>query len=186
MLEIICQIRYKKALTVMMRTPLIFSALLLALIPVHGADTAVQPKAVPAKDLPVAIASTTEPAATHPVDTLGTSPEFLKNKWGIEISSVFLSAGGNLVDFRYRVLDPKKAAILAKLEIQPKLVIPASGVTLRVPKSEKLGPMRQTTQHMEAGKIYFIMFANTQRHVKRGDKATIVVGDFKAENIVVE
>jgi hypothetical protein len=120
------------------------------------------------------------PAATEP------SAESLEQKWGIKVSSVFLSAGGNMVDFRYRVLDPTKAALLSNPEIKPQLTQQASGAKLSVPNTPKVGPLRQTTRQPVAGKIYFMLFANTRHQVKSGDKVTITMGDFKLENLTVD
>jgi hypothetical protein len=110
----------------------------------------------------------------------------LQEKWGIQVLSVFLSGSGNLVDFRYRVIDPVKAAQLTKPEVKPILIDQTTGFRLVVPSSPKLGPMRQTTRQPITGKIYFMMFANTRHQVKSGDKVTVVVGDFRAENLIVE
>jgi hypothetical protein len=110
----------------------------------------------------------------------------LGQEWGIQVSGLFLSAGGNMVDFRYRVLDPAKASFLTKSENKPQLVDHTSGAKLLVPDSQDLGPLRQTSRPYVAGKIYFMMFANTRHHVKSGDKVTIVVGDFKLEGLTVE
>jgi hypothetical protein len=38
----------------------------------------------------------------------------------------------------------------------------------------------------EAGRDYFILFGNTGGVVKKGNMVTVVIGDFKVENLVVE
>ena len=127
--------------------------------------------------------------STQKVETAAaaaTSAEDLAQKWGIQVSGLFISAGGNMVDFRYKVLDPKKAAILTKPESKPRLIDQTSGAKLLVPDTPTVGQLRQTTQQPVAGKLYFILFANTQHHVKSGDKVTISVGDFLAEGLTVE
>jgi hypothetical protein len=50
----------------------------------------------------------------------------------------------------------------------------------------KLGSFRQTTLRPEAGRTYFVMFANPGRFVKKGSKLTVVIGDFQAQNLVVQ
>jgi hypothetical protein len=110
----------------------------------------------------------------------------LEQRWGIQVSSVFLSAGGNMVDFRYRVLDAAKATPLSKPENNPTLIHQSTGAKLSVPNTPKVGPLRQTTRQPVPGKIYFMLFANTRHQVKSGDKVTITVGDFKVENLTVE
>ena len=110
----------------------------------------------------------------------------LAEKWGIEVSGVFLSAGGNMVDFRYKVLNPAKAAFLTKPDTKPSLLNQSSGAKLLVPDTPTVGQLRQTTRQPVIGKLYFILFANTRHHVKSGDKVTVSAGDFKVENLVVE
>jgi hypothetical protein len=119
-------------------------------------------------------------------NSVGASRENLEQTWGVRVSSVFLSAGGNMVDFRYRVLDPAKAAALTKSDSKPLLLDQTTGARLIVPSSPKVGQLRQTVKQPVAGKVYFMLFANTRHHVKSGDKVTIVAGDFKAENLTVE
>jgi len=126
---------------------------------------------------------------TNTLKNLGTAAQPADNlamKWGIQVSSLFLSAGGNMVDFRYRVLDPVKAAPLAKVENKPKLIDQTTGATLLVPTTPTVGSLRQTTPRLTTGKIYFMLFADTQKHVKRGDKVSVVVGDFRVDNLTVE
>ena len=117
---------------------------------------------------------------------VATPIENLEQKWGIQLSGLFLSAGGNMVDFRYKVVDPAKAAFLTKPEIKPELLNQVTGTKLIVPNSTDVGPMRQTSRPYVAGKLYFMLFANTRHHVKSGDKVTISAGDFKVENLIVE
>jgi hypothetical protein len=133
---------------------------------------------------PAGAAGSTGSAAGSPPSPGSTSE--LARRWGIQVSSVFLSGGGNLVDFRYKVVDPVKAAALTKPENKPTLINQTSGAKLLVPSTPKVGQLRQTTRQPVAGKLYFMLFANTRHHVKSGDKVTIAMGDFRVENLTVE
>ena len=113
------------------------------------------------------------------------SRALLRERWGIEVASLHLSAYGRMVDFRYRGLDPDKAALLGDRNVKPSLIDLATGAVLRVPSFPKTGSMRQTSTKMEAGRIYFMLFANTGMPVKNGSQVTITIGDFKAENLTV-
>lgn len=110
----------------------------------------------------------------------------LRERWGIEVTSLHLSAKGNMVDFRYRVLDPDKAALLGDKNVKPSLTDLATGAVLRVPSFPKTGSMRQTGARMQAGRIYFMLFANTGMPVKSGSRVTVTVGDFKADGLTVQ
>lgn len=110
----------------------------------------------------------------------------LRNAWGIEVTSLRISGNGHLIDFRYRVLDTAKAGMLADARYKPVLVDQATGIRMRVPDTPKLGSLRQSAKHLQSGKIYFVLFANHGLLVKRGSKVTVIIGDFKAQNLTVE
>jgi hypothetical protein len=81
-----------------------------------------------------------------------------------------------MIDLRFRVVDPAKAAPLVKRGAkQPSfLVHEASGRTLSVP-STKVGTLRQMTHDPKAGRIYFSLFDNPEV-AKPGDRLTLVIG----------
>jgi hypothetical protein len=105
--------------------------------------------------------------------------------WGIDSISVRLVESGELVRFTYRVLDPGKARVLNDKQSQATLNDPKAGVSLLVPTMEKVGPLRQTSAP-EAGRSYWVTFSNKGRRVKRGHRVDVVIGQFKAENLVVD
>ncbi len=125
-------------------------------------------------------------AVTQPAVSSTTAPEELRDKWGVEIASVRLSGQGYFVDFRYKVLDPQKAAPLAKAEWKPYLIDQATGSTLRVPTTPKLGSLRQTAVQLLEGRTYFVFFGNSRGLIKHGSKVTVVIGDCRIENLTVE
>lgn len=112
-------------------------------------------------------------------------PEW-ETKWGIQVSSLRLTAGGNMIDFRYKVLDPKKAAPLGDRENKAYLIDQATGAKFLVPTTPKIGPLRQKAQNLTAGQSAFVIFVNPGKYVKAGDKVTVVIGDFRVENLVIE
>ena len=111
-------------------------------------------------------------------------PNPMAEKWGIEISSIRMTANNHMIDFRYRVLDAKKAETLFERETKPYLIDQASGKVLAVPNTAKVGPLRSSNKPKE-GKIYWMFFGNSGV-VKAGNKVTVVIGEFKAENLIVE
>ena len=90
-----------------------------------------------------------------------------------------------MIDFRYRVLDAKKAATLFAPENRPYLIDEASRKVLSVPNTAKIGPLRTSGESKE-GRIYWMFFGNIPGLVKSGSKVTVVIGDFRAENLVVQ
>ena len=106
-------------------------------------------------------------------------------QWGIEITSLRMSAGGHMIDFRYRVLDAEKAKPLFIRANKPYLIDEASQKVLSVPTTAKVGPLR-TTGDSKEGRIYWMFFGNGNGLVKAGSKVTVVIGNFRAENLVVQ
>jgi hypothetical protein len=112
-------------------------------------------------------------------------PNPMAEKWGIQITSLRLTANGNMVDFRYRVLDAEKAGTLFVRQNKPYLIDQASAKVLAVPNTAKVGPLRNSNKPKQ-GRIYWMFFGNTHKLVKAGSKVTIEIGDFRAENLIVE
>ncbi len=110
----------------------------------------------------------------------------IEEKWGIRVLNIRQSANGYMLDFRYRVLDPDKASHLFNRKEKPYLIDQESGARFMVPSSPKIGPLRQTSLKPIANRNYFILFANPGKYVKVGNKVTVVIGEFRAENLVVE
>jgi hypothetical protein len=105
--------------------------------------------------------------------------------WGIDSISVRLVESGELVRFSYRVVDPTKARPLNDKQTEAKLNDSKAGVSLTVPTMEKIGQLRQTSAP-EAGRSYWMTFSNKGRRVVRGDWVDVVIGQFRANNLVVD
>ena len=109
----------------------------------------------------------------------------LEEKWGVKIVGVRLTAAGNMLDFRYKVIDPKKAAPILNRKNKPHLIDQSSNQMVKVKNMPKIGSLRQNTKTPKEGRIYFMLFPNPG-FIKAQSKVTIVVGEFRAENIIVE
>lgn len=130
-----------------------------------------------------ATAPRSEGAAARP------GPEGREESWGVEPIAVRLSAAGYMLDFRLRVLDPARAAPLLVRKADCYLVAEESGRVLQVARSPKIGALRSTvrTEDMvKQGRIYGALFANPGRFVHAGDRVTVVMGEFRAEHLVVQ
>lgn len=108
----------------------------------------------------------------------------LNEDWGIEITRLHVTANGYMIDFRYRVLDAKKAQELFNRQKKPYLIDQASGKVMAVPNIGKVGPLRNSNMPKE-GKIYWMFFDNLSRLIKPGSHVTVVIGDFRVEDLVV-
>jgi hypothetical protein len=105
--------------------------------------------------------------------------------WGVDSLGVKLVESGEIIRFTYRVLDADKAKALNDKKVEPSLIDPQAGVKLVVPSLEKVGQLRQSSTP-EAGKSYWMAFSNQGRLVKRGDRVNVVIGQFRADGLVVE
>jgi hypothetical protein len=113
--------------------------------------------------------------------------EALKEHWGVELLGIRNTAAGNFLDFRFRVVDAEKALPLFDHRIKPYLIAERSNIKLPVPIAAKVGAFRPTNRgkNIKAGKTYYMIFGNPDRHVKTGEKVTVVVGDFKVKHLLV-
>lgn len=111
--------------------------------------------------------------------------EQLKEKWGIEITSVRMASAGHMIDFRYRVLNAEKAEPLFKREKKPYLIDQKSKKVLSVPNMGKVGPLR-TSNNPQEGRIYWMFFGNGGKIIQTGSKVTVVIGDFRVEDLIVQ
>ena len=111
----------------------------------------------------------------------------MEEQWGVKVESLRTSANGHLLDFRYRIKDPDKALPLVDRRNKPYLIDQESGKVLSVPNTAKVGPMRSTVRYGKPkdDRVYFVLFGNPGI-VKSGDRVTVVIGDFRAENLTVQ
>ena len=105
--------------------------------------------------------------------------------WGVGELRVKTAESGGLIRFNYRVLDPAKAAALNNQKLEPELVDSQAGVKLVVPQVDKVGKLRQSSTP-KPGMTYWMAFANPTLVVKPGHRVDVVIGSFRASNLVVE
>jgi hypothetical protein len=136
--------------------------------------------------IPVGLGSQ-EPDATGvsaPDNKLDSGSE-VDEKWGVKILTVRSTAEGYMLDFRYRVTDAEKSMSLLSRDVTVYLIDQKTGSKLPVVRS-RFGPMRQTALKPTENRVYAVVFSNSSRSVKKGDKVTVVIGDFRAENLPVQ
>jgi len=121
----------------------------------------------------------------HPSTDVELRDALIEREWGVRPLHLRLTAEGRMVDFRYRVINVEKAAPLFNSKNKAFLIDEATGAKFLVPESPKVGALR-TTRPPRADRNYFIIFVNPGSYVKKGAKVTVVIGDFKAEHLIVE
>jgi hypothetical protein len=125
------------------------------------------------------------PFRNQPVRIANRARTFYGLVWGVESLSVKAVESGEIIRFSYHVIDADKAKTLNDKKVDPALIDPEKGVKLVVPSLEQVGLLRQMSTPVE-GKSYWMAFSNSGRLVRRGDRVNIVIGQFHADNLVVE
>ena len=110
---------------------------------------------------------------------------YYQGVWGVDELRVKAVESGKLVRFDYRVVNPVKAAALSDKKAQPELLDAQAGVKLVIPQLPNVGALRQSSTP-KPGMTYWMAFSNPTRVVKRGHHVDVVIGSFRANNLVVE
>lgn len=118
-----------------------------------------------------------QPAST-PAETDFISATELAERHGLGVRLIGVTAGGGMVDFRLKILDPGKAQqFLQDPGNLPRLVVAESGVAL--PGTEAVGDDTK----WEEGGILFSLVSNTGGAVQLGTPVIVQFGDLQLEPI---
>jgi hypothetical protein len=110
---------------------------------------------------------------------------YYEGVWGVDELRVKTAESGKLVRFNYRIVDPVKAAALNDKKAQPELFDAQARVKLVIPQLPNVGALRQSSTP-KAGMTYWMAFSNPTRAVKPGHRVDVVIGSFRANNLLVE
>jgi hypothetical protein len=157
--------------------------------PAEVADAAPEPPPEPVAPTPApTVARVRRSAARKPAPAPAPAPRpaTLEEHWGIQVDSLRLSMGNSIVDLRYKILDPAKAAQLANGKTPSYIIDRATGTKLIMPTPPKEGAFPPTSHKLVAGKTYFSMVSNRGGTLKSGSQVTVVVGGSEATNLTLE
>jgi hypothetical protein len=175
--------------SLMVRSPIFAGVLLCCVLCGQSASTAwaedkIKSSAAP---LPAATAkpSVAAPSRYQPDRFAGRAGTYYRLVWGVDSLGVKWTESGEVIRFSYRVLDAYKAKALNDKRAEPSLIDPRVGVSLVIPSMDKIGQLRQSSTP-EVGKSYWMAFSNKGRLVKRGDRVSVVIGQFRADGLVVD
>ena len=102
----------------------------------------------------------------------------LARRSGIRIRQLAVTGAGGLIDLRYQVLDPDKAA--AVHTARPELVDERTGVVV---DQLLMGHRHKGVLH--AGQTYYLLFENPGDLVRRGSAVTVALGGLRVPHIRV-
>ena len=105
---------------------------------------------------------------------------------GIRVESLRLTAADYMLDLRFRVTDPERAAVFFSRKTELQIIEPVSGTRLGVPNTPKLGKLRQVARKDMPDRSYFLLFANPGRYLKAGSQVILVAGDTRISHLTVE
>ncbi len=163
-------------------------SLMLAMVLVGGIVSAARAQPAPGEKSP-APARTASVAATPTRYLPDRMPKrasmYFGGVWGVDSLRVRRVESGEIIRFSWHVLDADKAKELNDKKAEPALIDPQARVSLVGPSMEQVGQLRQSAPP-EAGKSYWMAFSNQGRLVKRGDRVSVLIGQFRADGLVVE
>ncbi len=108
------------------------------------------------------------------------SADAVEAEWGIRIQHIGVSADGGLIDFRFVVVDPDKAAPLLSVENRPRLYVEDSGALV-----DSL--MHPPHSHVpDPGQSHFLLYNNTGGAIQRGTSVSVLLGDLRLEHIIAK
>ncbi|WP_176067853.1 hypothetical protein [Anaeromyxobacter diazotrophicus] len=110
---------------------------------------------------------------------------YFERNWGVDVVGVRRVSSGYMLRFNYRVVDPGRAAALTDRKVRPYLIDEATHTALAVPAMENVGELRQVAP-LEPNRTYFMIFGNPGGLVRKGGHVTLVIGNFRAEGLVVD
>jgi hypothetical protein len=111
------------------------------------------------------------------------SNDQMEAQYGVRITLIAVTAAGGIVDFRYKVIDPQKAAVL--------LHDPANTPILTAMDSgHTLSPTGMSRHHrqmsMKRGAVPFTFYPNVRGAVKPGTLVSVAFGNIKVEPIAAQ
>jgi len=106
------------------------------------------------------------------------SPE-IEEKFGVRFTFVAVTASGGMVELRYRVIDEGKAANFGHYtETAPMIIAEDTG------KIVDVTIMGLHNHRVEPGRMYYVLYRNTEGAVESHRPVTIAVGDLTLEHVV--
>lgn len=124
---------------------------------------------VPTAEVPLALQRTT------------VTEEELPEISGVRIVFVAVTAGGGLIDLRYQVIDPDKAASVHDEDTPPIVVDEATGLVV-----DQLLMGHFHEGEFNAGQTYYLIFENPGNIVQTGGMVSVLLGDSEVDHVIVK
>jgi hypothetical protein len=127
-------------------------------------------------------ASASQVQKAEAVNELSTPEE----RWGIKVIGIRTTAAGHMLNFRYKIVNPEKVSAFMGPRTKPYLIDQESGKHFKVPEMGKVGALYSRMNRVIPGRTYFALFENSRMLARPGSKVTVVMGDFRVKDLVVQ
>jgi hypothetical protein len=123
------------------------------------------------------------------------SERALEQEFGLRIDLVGMSAGGGLIDFRFTVLEPEKAAPLFApsttgsspgTQQHAKATLPVLFAEDSNTLIQARGSMGHHQPSLAVGKTFFILYPNPGGKIQSGTPVSIVLGSVRVEHVMAK
>jgi hypothetical protein len=105
----------------------------------------------------------------------------IEQRFGVRFTGLYLVSRGGMIDMRYRVVDVGKAKNFGHFtETSPMIIAQDSGKTIEVTI------MMLHNHRVEGGRVYYILFRNTDNAIKPGSRVSIQIDDLILEDVLVQ
>jgi hypothetical protein len=117
---------------------------------------------------------------THALPAVVSAAGLLERS-GVRVVRVAASGGGGLLDLRFQVVDPERAAAVHDADTPPALVDERTGGAIA-------GLFMGHSHHgwFKAGVTYYLVFENPGTLVRRGDRVSVVLGPARLQHVRVQ
>lgn len=109
------------------------------------------------------------------------SSDGLVDNSGVRLVQVAVTGGGGLIDLRYQVVDPDKAAAVHGTDTPPLLIEKTTGLIV-----DQLLMGHSHTGQYQAGVTYYLIFENPGNLVQPGSKVSILLGNSEVDDVTVQ
>jgi hypothetical protein len=114
-------------------------------------------------------------AASGPASPTPIAEHTLEERYGIRITLIAVTAGGGMVDLRYKVIDRAKAEPALQDPTKVPVLLAEDGTRLPAPG------LVEPNQELVEGRVYYMLYPNTRGVVRPGTRVTVIVGEVELE-----
>jgi hypothetical protein len=100
---------------------------------------------------------------------------------GVRVVRVAVTGGGGLVDLRYQIVDPDKAAAIHASATPPKLIDERTGKAV-----DRLWMHHGASGTPRAGQSYFLLFVDGKRVLASGSSVSVVLAGARLDHVLVQ